>query len=75
MKEKGANVYITASELEALRDAESYLAALLEKADEASHLIATKAGLASFLNKVSKAQRAEAKRAVIREALKGASEL
>ncbi len=69
---KGASIYITEAELEALQNAQSYLSALLEAANEADLLIKTKEGLASIEHKVSKARNSAGKRLLITAALRAA---
>ena len=70
---KGSSVYITAQELEALHDATSYLSAILEAASgDATHLIATKTGLHSLIEKAQKASRSAARRTTLKAALRAA---
>ncbi|HCH7474712.1 TPA: hypothetical protein NQI75_005369 [Pseudomonas aeruginosa] len=70
----GASIYISEAELEALYDAQSYLSALLEGANEADHLVKTKAGLASIEEKVSKARKSAGKRSLVNAALRAAQD-
>jgi hypothetical protein len=60
---KGASIYLSASELEALYNAHSYLSALLEAADDAGDLVETKAGLISIAEKARRAMQSSAQRA------------
>ncbi|MBX8493129.1 hypothetical protein K5D42_24990 [Pseudomonas cichorii] len=69
---KGSSVYITAQELEALNDVTGYLSAILEGADDATHLIAAKAGLHSVIEKAQKSMRSAARRSTIKAALRSA---
>lgn len=70
MKTKGANVYLSAQELDALHEAGSFLSGLLEASPgDVPELIAAKAGLHSIIDKVAKARNAEAKRSVVKKAL------
>ena len=70
---KGSSVYITAQELEALNDVTGYLSAILEAAsDDATHLIAAKAGLHSVIEKAEKSRRATTRRNTIKAALRAA---
>jgi hypothetical protein len=70
----GASIYISEAELEALYDAQSYLTALLEAANNADHLIKTKAGLASIEGKVSRARKSAGKRSLVNAALRAAQD-
>ncbi|EMM5100269.1 hypothetical protein ACK249_003613 [Pseudomonas aeruginosa] len=66
---RGASIYISEAELEALYDAQSYLSAMLEAADKADHLIKTKQGLASIGDKISRARKSADKRSLVNAAL------
>lgn len=65
----GANIYISAVELEALRNAQSHISTLLEAADEVGDLTETNAGLDSISRKARKALQASARQATLKAAL------
>ncbi|MFL1449169.1 hypothetical protein ACI77O_12310 [Pseudomonas tritici] len=71
---KGTRVYISAAEFEALLDAESYLSALLESADNVGNLVRAKQGLNSISEKVYAGVRASKRREQIKTALAIAEE-
>ena len=72
---KGSSAYVTAQELEGLRDVTGYLSAMLEgTSGDASHLIATKAALHSVIEKAEKSRRSTSRRDTIKVALRAAED-
>ncbi|WP_426158117.1 hypothetical protein [Pseudomonas sp. TSRC2-2] len=72
---KGSSAYVTAQELEGLRDVTGYLSAMLEgTSGDASHLIAAKAALHSVIEKAEKSRRSTSRRDTIKVALRAAED-
>ena len=72
---KGSSAYVTAQELEALRDVTGYLSAILEgTSGDATHLIAAKSALHSVIEKAEKSRRATTRRDTIKTALRAAED-
>ena len=71
--EKGASVYVTAAELEALGEAAGLLTAQLEAASDPSpEFLAAHRAVYSVLDKARKSRRRTAGKAVVRDALRAA---
>jgi len=71
--DKGASVYVSAAEREALANAAGLLSALLEAASNPGpELPAALRAVYSMLEKANKAERGSRKRALVRQALRAA---